>query len=67
MTYELLKWLHLTAIILLILSLGGAAFHVMNGGTKEFNLIDISTVEVKSSGGSDLPPLTGGVISSSVC
>lgn len=38
MTYEILKWLHLTAIVLLILSLGGAAFHMMNGGTKDFGL-----------------------------
>ncbi len=38
MDHQILIWLHLSAIFLLILSLGGAAFHVMNGGTKEFAL-----------------------------
>jgi hypothetical protein len=37
MSYEVYKLIHFLGIILLFMALGGAALHVMNGGTKATN------------------------------
>ncbi len=36
MTYEILKWIHLSMIFLILLNLGGASLHLMSGGTKDY-------------------------------
>lgn len=36
MTYEILKTIHLSMIFLLLLNLGGAAVHLMSGGSKDY-------------------------------
>ncbi len=36
MSYEVLKCIHLSMIFLVLLNLGGAAIHMLNGGSKDF-------------------------------
>jgi hypothetical protein len=36
MSYQFYKFLHLSGIFMIMMSLGAVALHVMNGGTKEF-------------------------------
>lgn len=37
MSYEILKWVHLSMIFLILLNLGGACVHLMSGGTTNYS------------------------------